>query len=213
MKLVALVSSGIDSPVATYLLSRYAEEMILLHANNQPFTDDREIKKFITLATFLKTILPCKVEAYLVPHGKALETYKQHSDPKFTCIFCKRMMVRYAEALAHKEHAEAIVMGDSLGQVASQTLQNLRVVDEAVHIPILRPLIGYDKNDTIEIAKKIGTYDLSIAPADGCDAVPMKPSTRAQIATIAHEERHLHVENLVQDAVSHAVVVNLSKKP
>ena len=85
---------------------------------------------------------------------------------------CKRMMLRYAEAIAKKEHADAIIMGDSLGQVASQTLQNLRVIEQAVNIPILGPLIGFDKEDTIKIAKQIGTFDLSsIAPADGCAAV------------------------------------------
>ena len=209
MKFVALVSSGIDSPVATYLLSKNADEIILVHADNRPFTDDREIEKFLTLAKYLKKILSSKITAFLISHGNALETYKQHSDQKFTCVFCKRMMLRYAEAIAKKEHADAIVMGDSLGQVASQTLQNIRVVEQAVSIPILRPLIGFDKEDTIQIAKKIGTFDLSISPANGCGAVPVKPSTQARLEQILTEEQKINVDELVKFAVTHVTNVKL----
>jgi len=209
MKLVALLSSGIDSPVAVYLLSKKADEMILLHADNRPFTDDREIEKFITLAKYLKTEISSEVSALLLPHGKTLEAYKIQCNNKYTCVVCKRMMLRYAEAIAHKENAEAIVMGDSLGQVASQTLQNLRVVEQAVRIPILRPLIGFDKEDTIKIAKQIGTFDLSITPADKCAAVPSKPSTQARLEQILAEEQNIDIENLVRFAVTHTTRVKL----
>ncbi len=209
MKLVALISSGIDSPVATYLVSKKADALILLHADNRPFTDDREIEKFITLARFLKTLVPSKLSAFLLPHGQTLEAYKIRCNNKYTCVVCKRMMLRYAEAIAQKEGADAIVMGDSLGQVASQTLQNLRVVEQAVSIPILRPLIGFDKEDTIKIAKQIGTFDLSIAPADGCAAVPTKPSTQARLEHILAEEQKIGVNKLVHDVVSHAQIVTL----
>ncbi len=209
MKFVSLISSGIDSPVATYLLSNKVEEIILLHADNRPFTDDREIEKFVILAKFLKTLIPSKLTALLIPHGQILQTYKTRCDNKFTCIVCKRMMLRYAEAIAKKEHADAIVMGDSLGQVASQTLQNIRVVEEAVNILILRPLIGFDKEDTIQIAKKIGTFDLSIAPADECKAVPSKPSTQARIEQIQVEEQKINIDELVHFAITHATSVTL----
>jgi len=209
MKFVSLVSSGIDSPVATYLLSNKVEEIILIHADNRPFTDDREIEKFVILAKHLKTLVPSKLTALLIPHGQMLQTYKTRCDNKFTCIVCKRMMLRYAEAVAKKEHADAVVMGDSLGQVASQTLRNIRVVEEAVSILILRPLIGFDKEDTIQIAKKIGTFDLSIAPAEGCEAVPIKPSTQARIEQIQVEEQKINVDELVHFAVTHATSITL----
>ena len=209
MKLVALISSGIDSPVAAYLLSKKTDELILLHADNRPFTDDREIEKFITLARHLKTLVPSKLSALLLPHGQTLEAYKIHCNNKYTCVTCKRMMLRYAEAIARKEQADAVVMGDSLGQVASQTLQNLRVVEQAVTIPILRPLIGFDKEDTIKIAKQIGTFDLSIAPADSCAAVPTKPSTQARLEHILAEEKKIDVDGLVRDVVSQAKIVTL----
>jgi thiamine biosynthesis protein ThiI len=209
MKLVALVSSGIDSPVATYQLSKYADEIILLHADNRPFTDDREIEKFVTLAKYLQKQIPSKLKALLIPHGVALQTYKTRCDNKYTCVVCKRMMLRYAEAIAKKEHADAVVMGDSLGQVASQTLRNLRVVEQAVNIPILRPLIGFDKEDTIQIAKKIGTFNLSISPADGCGAVPIKPSTQARLEQILAEEQKINVDELVHFAIMHTTSVKL----
>ena len=209
MKFISLVSSGIDSPVATYLLSNKVEEIILIHADNRPFTDDREIEKFVILAKHLKTLVPSKLTALLIPHGQMLQTYKTRCDNKFTCIVCKRMMLRYAEAVAKKEHADAVVMGDSLGQVASQTLRNIRVVEEAVSILILRPLIGFDKEDTIQIAKKIGTFDLSIAPAEGCEAVPIKPSTQARIEQIQVEEQKINVDELVHFAVTHATSITL----
>jgi thiamine biosynthesis protein ThiI len=198
MKFVSLISSGIDSPVATYLLSKKAEEIILLHTDNRPYTDDREIGKFVTLARHLQTLVPSKLTALIVPHGWTLKTYKTHCDAKFTCIICKRMMLRYAEAIAKQEHADAIVMGDSLGQVASQTLQNIKIIEEAVGMLVLRPLIGFDKDETVHIAKQIGTFDLSIAPAEECTAVPVKPSTHARVDQIRFEERKINVEELVR---------------
>jgi thiamine biosynthesis protein ThiI len=209
MKLVALMSSGIDSPVATYLVSKKAEEIILLHADNRPFTDDRETEKFVRLATHLKSRVPSKLTAFVLPHGQTLETYKMYCNNKFTCVVCKRMMLRYTAAIATKEDADAIVMGDSLGQVASQTLQNLRVVEQAVSIPILRPLIGFDKEDTIRIARQIGTFDLSIAPSENCRAVPVKPSTQARLEQILAEEEKIDVDELVSRVVSHAERVTL----
>ncbi len=209
MKLVALISSGIDSPVAAYLLSEKVDEFILLHADNRPFTDDREIENFINLAKHLKTLVPSKITALILPHGKSLEAYKTHCNNKYTCVVCKRMMLRYAEAIAQKEHADALVMGDSLGQVASQTLQNLRVVEQAVSIPILRPLIGFDKEDVIAIAKQIKTFDLSIVPSDGCSAVPTKPSTQAHLEHILAEEQKIDVEGLVHHVISQAKIVTL----
>ena len=170
MKLVSLVSSGIDSPVATYLISKKIDEIILMHGDNRPFTDNQEIKNFINLAKHLKEKSSCIKKAYIIPYGKILFDYKQNCHQRYTCVFCKRMLLRLAEEIAKTEKAEGIVMGDSLGQVASQTLQNIRVIDQVVSLPIFRPLVGLDKEEIIQIAKKIGTYDLSIAKSSGCTA-------------------------------------------
>ena len=209
MKFVSLVSSGIDSPVATYLLSKKAKELILVHADNRPFTDDRETQNFIKLSIHLKKIIPCKIKSYKLSHGKTLTIYKQKAEHRFTCVFCKRMLVRYAEEIAKKEKADAIIMGDSLGQVASQTLQNIRVVDQAATIPILRPLIGFDKEGVVKIAKDIGTYDLSILPSAGCSAVPNKPSTMAKLDKIIEEESKINIDDLVKFSVDNIELIKL----
>jgi len=209
MKFVSLVSSGIDSPVATFLLSKKAREVILVHADNRPFTDDREIENFIKLAKYLKKLCSSKIKAYIVPHGNSLLKYKEDGSLRFTCVFCKRMMLRYAERIAENEGAGAIIMGDSLGQVASQTLQNIRVVEQAVRIPVLRPLIGLDKEDVVRIAKDIGTYDLSIVKSAGCTAVPSKPATKALLNQVLEEEKRINVDELVRETVEHATIVKL----
>lgn len=209
MKFISLTSSGIDSPVATYLFSNKAEEIILVHADNRPFTDDREIENFITIAKHLKEKMSTNIKVYLAPHGDALSSYKQNCNNRFACIFCKRMLLRYAEEIAKKENADAIIMGDSLGQVASQTLQNIRAIEQAINIPVLRPIIGYDKEDIVQIAKKIGTYNLSIARSAGCSAVPNKPATRAQLDAILAEEKMIDVDKLVKRAVSKAELISL----
>jgi len=209
MKLVSLLSSGIDSPVATYLLSKKADEIIFAHADNRPLTDDREINNFIKLSKHLKKHIKPKIKVILVPHGENLGCFKQNCNIRYTCVFCKRMLLRYAEQIAKKEGADAIIMGDSLGQVASQTLQNIRTIEQAVNIPILRPLIGLDKEDVIKIAKEIGTYDLSILPSDGCEAVPDKPATMAKIEQILNEEEKIYVDELVKKSVENLELIKL----
>jgi len=209
MKLVSLLSSGIDSPVATYLLSKKADEIIFVHADNRPLTDDREINNFIKLSKHLKKQIKSKIKIILVPHGESLGCFKQNCNTRYTCVFCKRMLLRYAEKIAKKEGADAIIMGDSMGQVASQTLQNIRTIEQAVNIPILRPLIGLDKEDVIKIAKEIGTYDLSILPSNGCEAVPDKPATMAKIEQILNEEAKINVDELVKKSVENMQSIKL----
>lgn len=209
MKFVSLISSGIDSPVATYLLSKKGEDIVLVHADGRPYTDDKEIENFIRLARYLKEHISGTMKAYQVPHGVSLSTFKQNCNNRFTCVFCKRMLLRYAEKIAEKEQAEAVIMGDSLGQVASQTLQNLRVIEDATDTPILRPLIGLDKEDIVQIAKKIGTYNLSILPSAECTAVPYKPATRARPEDVLAEEKKIDVDKLVDQAITNAELILL----
>jgi len=209
MKLVSLISSGIDSPVATFLMGKKTDEIILIHGDITPFTDKREVENFLDLARRLKKICKCKIKVYLTPHGNSLNIFKQNCDNKFTCIFCKRMLLRYAETLAEKNNCDAILMGDSLGQVASQTLQNIKTIEQAVSIPVLRPLIGFDKQEIVKIAKEIGTYDLSIKPSIDCNAVPNKPATQAKIKKIIEEEKLVDVKGLLKKAISKSKLVKI----
>lgn len=205
MNAVCLVSSGIDSPVASYLISPYVDNMTLLHVDNDQFSTSNHNITFLSLARRLKEILSCQINVGIVSHGNTLQAFRTVSDSKFTCLFCKRMMVRYANYVVEQKNADIIVMGDSLGQVASQTLQNIRVVDAVSQVPIIRPLIGFDKQDIIQIARKIGTYDLSIADVGECLAVPKKPSTQARIDHLNDLEKNLDIYALLNNAVSHMV--------
>lgn len=209
MKCVFLLSDGIDSPVATYVLSRYVDEMILLHADIRPFTDDRMNDNVHKLVQHLHTLISCPLTLMILPHGKSLSSFKKTCLPKYTCVFCKRMLVRYASEVVKQKGFDAIVMGDSLGQVASQTLQNINCIDQVTEVPILRPLISFDKTKIIQIAKKIGTFDLSIAPSLSCMAVPNKPSTMACIDDIKNEENKIDCETLVKKAVENADIYNV----
>ena len=209
MKLVSLISSGIDSPVSTYLMSKKADEIILVHADIRPFTDDSENENFLKLVKHLKKVVNCKLKVLVVPHGQNLGLYKQKCNNRFTCVFCKRMLLSYAEKIAEREKADAIVMGDSLGQVASQTLQNIKTIEQAIKLPVLRPLIGFDKEDVIKIAREIGTYELSILPSDGCNAVPSKPATQAKLEKILDEEKLLDIKKMVQKAASESETISL----
>lgn len=209
MKIVSLLSSGIDSPVATFLISKKADELILVNADIAPFSDSSEKDKFLDLAKYLSKKIDCPTKVIIVPHGNNLLEYKKNGDAKFTCVFCKRMMLRYAEKIAELYGADAIVTGDNLGQVASQTLQNIKTIEEAVKMPVLRPLIGFDKEDIIKIAKEIGTYDLSIRPSSGCSAVPTEPSTMAKIEKILSEEKKINIKNLVSISVKNLEVISL----
>ena len=209
MKLISLLSSGIDSPVATYLLSRKADELILIHGDIRPFTDEKEIKKFLNIAKHIKKSYKGKIKVYLTPHGASLSEFKQKCNQRFTCVFCKRMLLRYAEKIAQIEKADAIIMGDSLGQVASQTLHNIQTIEQAVKIPIFRPLIGFDKEDVVKIAKEIGTYDLSILPSKDCSAVPKRPLTMAKLDKIIEQENKLDIAKLVDFAVKNSKQISI----
>ncbi len=206
MRLLCLLSSGIDSPVAAYLMGRKAD-LVLVHMDNRPFTDDRSLQKVETLGDRLSEVLGKTIPLYLVPHGKNQETVRRRGQDGYQCVLCKRLMLRTSEELARELDADAIVVGDSLGQVASQTLQNILCEQRGLRIPVLRPLIGVDKLEIEQMAKDIGTYEISIRKDGGCTALPSKPITMARPAAMEREEGRVDLESLVQDAVLGTVKV------
>jgi thiamine biosynthesis protein ThiI len=209
MKLASLISSGIDSPVATFLLSKKTEEIILIHGDNRPFTDNQEIRNFIEIGKYLKNKSSTVRRAYIVPYGEVISNFKNNCDQHLTCVFCKRILLRMGERIANNVKADGIIMGDSLGQVASQTIQNIKVIDQAVKIPVIRPLIGFDKEEIVHIAEDIGTYNLSIAKSKNCNAVPDKPATRAKLDKILLEEQKINIQELTIKAVEKAELIQL----
>ena len=207
MKIVSLISGGIDSPVATYLMLKKGFDVVAVHMDNTPYTDERSREKTIRLVRRIENITDRKIKRYIVPHGHSLEQFSKKCRTNLECVLCKRMMLRIGCAIAKPEGAVAIVTGESLGQVASQTLANLRAEEDASDLPVLRPLIGFDKVDIIEIAKKIGTFELSIAPCASCGIVPEKPATRAVLENVLREEKQADIEELLSSAIASMNVV------
>lgn len=205
--LLCLLSSGIDSPVASWLVMKRGCTVTLIHFNLQPFSGEETLKKVVDLAKCLASWSPAyKVKLLMVPFGKILEEIVEKHPRKLTCILCKRMMLRISERIALKRGLMGIVTGDSIGEQASQTLENMAVISEAVkRLPIYRPLIGFDKPETEKIAREIGTYDISARPDEGCKASPPRPSISAKLDEVLEVERTLNVDELIEDA-AHRVV-------
>jgi len=191
--LVALVSGGIDSPVAAWMMMKRGCRIVPLFVALDTFLDETNPAKAkrvtATLAQYQPGIDLVVVRDGYLAAAKA-ELARMHRE-KYTCLFCKRRMYRIASAYAESIGARGIVTGESLGQVASQTLDNLLVLTDAADMPVYRPLIGLDKEEIITIARRIGTFDLSISPASGCTAVPHGPSTKARLSDIREVERTL----------------------
>ena len=205
MKLIALISGGIDSPVAAYVMDKAGAEVILLHMDNRPFADDKSIEKVKLLAEQLRSVTGSPFPLYSAPHGLSQETISRTCDRSYQCVLCKRTMLRAAQELAGRLGCGGIIMGDSLGQVASQTLKNLRYVSRGLTIPVVRPLIGYDKLEIESVAKEIGTYELSIIRSDGCSIVPSKPVTEADLNKMEKFDASSGLEELAMDAADKAV--------
>jgi thiamine biosynthesis protein ThiI len=191
--LIALVSGGIDSPVAAWMMMKRGCRIIPLFIALDGFLDETTVARAQRVVEILSAYQP-GIELTVVPDAYLFsakeELVRRHLE-KFTCIFCKRRMYRIATAYADKIGAKGIVTGESIGQVASQTLDNLVVLTDAVRIPIYRPLIGFDKEEITKIAREIGTFEQSTSHASGCTAVPKGPSTKAKLDTILEIESRL----------------------
>lgn len=202
MRGLLLNSGGIDSPVAAYVMGKRDYQLKAVHFDNRPYTTDTTE---IALKTLKKVsdVLGKDIPFFAAPHGEILSAFInicEKEDRKYTCIYCKRMMLRTAEKVARRENCDFLITGENLGQVASQTLQNIYVTSRAVMMPIVRPLIGLDKLDIIALAEKIGTYTISIEKAAFCSAVPRYPVVRAQMQKIESIEKRLNIEKLVSKA-------------
>jgi len=210
-RVVCLLSGGIDSPVACWLAMKRGCPIVPVYFDNAPFTDESTTERALSVARVLfewAAEFPRRV--YVVPHGQNLAEFRERCSERLTCILCKRRMYRVAERIAEMEHAEGIVTGEAIGEQASQTLHNLRVLSSAAtKYPIHRPLLGFDKNETERIARKIGTYEASTRRARGCAAVPRKPVTMAKMQEVTEAEGNLNIEEMVEKSVKSLRVVNL----
>lgn len=181
-KVVCLVSSGIDSPVATYLMMKRGCEVIALYCDNDPFTSKKALDNYNKLIDQLQNYAAgVPIKKCVVKYGDYLQKARDDAPEKMTCILCKSGMYKIAEKLANKMGALAIVDGSSVGQVASQTLNNILTTRYGVDMPVLSPLIGLDKTEITKIAEEIGTFKISKIDDGGCSAVPRYPETKCDL--------------------------------
>lgn len=214
MRVVSLISGGIDSPVSSYLMLMNGVGVVYAHFHSFPFASKASIHKVIQLVKVLSRYQsPSKL--YLIPFGNIQAYLRTRVNPRYLVILYRRFMLRIAEKVAEREGADALVTGESLGQVSSQTLQNLRVIDAAVEIPVLRPLIGLDKEEIVNVAKKIGTYEISIRPQEDCCTlfVPRKQVTAAKLDHVEKIEKDISIKELVDEAIKSAEEMELSDTP
>lgn len=204
-RVIALLSGGIDSPVAAYRMMRRGCQVSFVHFHGAPFLDRRTQEKAREIVKLL-TRYQYTSRLYLVPFGEVQQEVVVNTPAPYRVLLYRRLMARIAEHLASLEGAKALVTGESLGQVASQTLENLTVIEEAVKLPLFRPLIGMDKEEITEQAKEIGTYEISIQRDQDCCTlfVPRHPATRATMDDIGRAEMTLDLDRLVKAGAERA---------
>ena len=210
-KFICLYSGGTDSPVACYLAIKKDLHPIILHFHFMdlyPMTDEKLKYNALDGIEELKKYVNKPIKIYLIPHGKSITEYmKNCSREKLLCVFCRRMMYRIAEVIARMENTNFLISGESLGEKASQTPVNLNVIESVLKkVKVFRPLIGFEKLEIEEIAKKIGTYKTSIKQKVCCSSVPQYPETKARMSQIEEEESKLNIENLIKDSISKAEI-------
>jgi thiamine biosynthesis protein ThiI len=210
-KVGLLMSGGIDSPVAAFQLMRRGAKIIFIHFHSVPFTSEESAEKTKGLVSQLAKFQP-KSKLYLVPFADIQKQILLKTPEPLRIVLYRRFMFKIAEQIAETENISALATGESLGQVASQTLENMRVIEDAVTIPILRPLIGMDKKDIIIQAKEIGTYEISVQPHQDCCSlfVPKHPATKSRTEDAEGAEEKLDdIEKTITETIQKAEIVFL----
>lgn len=201
-KVLSLISGGIDSPVATFLIVKRGAENIWLHFHSFPLVSKASIEKVRELAEIFLNYQP-HLKIYFIPFQRVQMEIKAKISPKYRILLYRKLMLKIAEKIAKKEKCQALVTGESLGQVSSQTLPNIRVIEEGAMIPILRPLIGMGKEEIINLAKKIKTFQISIRPQEDCCTlfVPKHPTAKGDIEIIKKLEKKLEVKKIIREII------------
>ncbi|HDO9771129.1 TPA: tRNA 4-thiouridine(8) synthase ThiI [Clostridioides difficile] len=199
---MSLLSGGIDSPVATWMVAKRGMEVEAVHFHSYPFTSERSQEKVKDLAKILAKYCG-RVRLHKVNILEIQKAIGENCNEEEATILSRRFMMRIAQRLSEKRHCDALITGESIGQVASQTIQGLTCTNAVVDLPVFRPLIAMDKSDIVDIAKKIGTFETSILPEEDCCSVfsPRKPVTKPRLEKIEKSETALDIEKLVQDAI------------
>jgi tRNA uracil 4-sulfurtransferase len=206
-RVAALISGGFDSPVAAYRMMQRGCRLIFVHFHSAPFQDKTSQEKVRQLLNVL-TRHQFNSRLYLVPFGEIQRQIVASVTRPLRVVLYRRMMLRIAEAIARKEKAKALLTGESLGQVASQTLDNIAVIEQAARLPILRPLVGTDKQEIIDQARRIGTFEISSIPDQDCCQlfVPKHPATKARFRDVEADEARFDVNDLLRYGVDNALM-------
>ena len=206
-RVVSLISGGIDSPVASYRMMQRGCKLAFVHFHSSPYLDKTSQEKVHELVKIL-THHQFSSRLYLVPFGEIQRQIVAAVMRPLRVVLYRRMMIRSADFIASRQRATALVTGESLGQVASQTLQNIAVIEKASTLPILRPLIGMDKQEIVDQARKIGTFEVSVIPDQDCCQlfVPPHPATKAELDEVEEAESQLDLPALTREAAENAEV-------
>ena len=208
-----MISGGIDSPVASYLLLKRGVELSFIHFAAPPYTNSGVIEKLVDLLSVL-TEYQTKIKLYIVPFTKLQEEIYKYSDVGYPITIMRRMMYRIASKVAKQKFIPVIATGESIGQVASQTLESMNVINEVTSIPVIRPLATYDKVDIIDISKNIGTYDISIRPFEDCCTIfaPVKPKTAPKLEVCKTIEEKFDYNSLIDECIKNIEVKIIKKE-
>ena len=201
-KATALLSGGIDSPVSAWMMAKRGVEIDAVHFFSPPYTSERAKDKVISLAKIVASFTG-KFNLYIVPFTEQQLAIRDNCPEEHLTLIMRRMMMMTAERIAKKHGSIALITGESLGQVASQTIHALAVTNECVSMPVFRPLIGLDKNEIVEIARKIGTFETSILPYEDCCTVfvPKHPTLKPTVESIVESQNKIDMEHWVNKAV------------
>lgn len=208
-----LLSGGIDSPVAGYMMAKRGLELVAIHFFSYPYTSERAKEKVLELAEIL-TAYTGRMPLLVVPFTKIQEAIRDCCHEELFTLIMRRFMMRIAEKLAVREGCGGLITGESLGQVASQTMPAMAVTGAVCSLPVFRPVIGMDKEEIVRIARKIGTFETSILPYEDCCTVftPKHPNTRPKMPKILEAESRLDVDALVEEAVNGTEAIYPGKK-
>lgn len=206
-----LLSGGIDSPVAGYMMAKRGIELSAVHFYSYPYTGERARDKVIDLAKLMSRYTGT-IKLHVVPFTEIQLAIHEHCPEKETTLLMRRIMMQISQRIAQREQALALITGESLGQVASQTLESLCVTDDAVSLPVFRPLIGMDKLEIMDLAKCIGTYETSILPYEDCCTVfvPKHPTTKPDVKKLRESEALVNFEPMILNAIENAELIMAS---
>ena len=209
-KAMVLLSGGIDSPLAAWLIARRGVIPEAVHFHSYPYTSERSKNKVIELARQL-SLFTGKFKLHVFPFTGIQEAIVEHCPQDQVTIIMRRLMMRCAEKMAGIQKAQALITGESIGQVASQTMESLNVTNAAVQLPVFRPLIGMDKEEIVSYAKAIGTYNISIQPYNDCCTifVPKHPQTKPRLQSITASENRVDFEGYIEKAMADTETIEL----